>query len=47
MARLTRRADGSVPFLWKTSTGTFLYHIRVKFSDTDELVYSGMFVMLG
>jgi hypothetical protein len=28
-------------------TGTFLYHIRVKFAGEDELVYTGMFVMLG
>ncbi|MCF8255920.1 MAG: hypothetical protein K9J06_00075 [Flavobacteriales bacterium] len=28
-------------------TGTFLYHIRVKFAGEDELVFTGMFVMLG
>lgn len=38
--------DGGDDGQW-IGTGTFLYHIRVKFSDTEELVYTGMFVMLG
>lgn len=38
--------DGRDDGQW-IGTGTFLYHIRVKFADTEELVYTGMFVMLG
>jgi len=38
--------DGGDDGQW-IGTGTFLYHIRVRFSGEDELVYTGMFVMLG
>ena len=38
--------DGGDDGQW-IGTGTFLYHIRVKFFGEEELLYTGMFVMLG
>jgi len=38
--------DGGDDGQW-IGTGTFLYHIRVRFAGEEELVFTGMFVKLG